>query len=121
MNKRDFKAGIEAAGRVIAEYQKLAKKNGSSASSCSPSPVSTCCGAVMVNGWCACCDRPSKPKENNEDKQGSEDLCPECGEELVQDIRVDKAGCQSEIGDPYCEECKYNEEIERLEEYDNSY
>jgi hypothetical protein len=36
MNKRDFKAGIEASCRVIAEYQKLAKENGSSASSCSP-------------------------------------------------------------------------------------
>ena len=36
----------------------------------------------------------------------SVDPCPECGEELVQDIKVDKAGCQSEIGEPYCEECK---------------
>lgn len=36
MNKRDFKAGIEAAGRVIAEYHKLNKENGSPASACSP-------------------------------------------------------------------------------------
>lgn len=35
MSKRDFKAGIEASSRVIAEYHKLAKENGSSASSCS--------------------------------------------------------------------------------------
>ena len=34
-----------------------------------------------------------------------EDPCPICGEELVQDVRVDRAGTQEELGEPYCEDC----------------
>ncbi len=50
MSKRDFKAGFEAAERVIAEYRKLAKENGSSPSPCSAPivPLGTVlpCGTV---------------------------------------------------------------------------
>lgn len=35
----------------------------------------------------------------------SEDPCPNCGTELSQDVQVDRAGCQSDIDEPYCEEC----------------
>lgn len=37
----------------------------------------------------------------------SVDPCPECGEELVQDVRIDRAGTQEDLGEPYCEECWY--------------
>lgn len=37
----------------------------------------------------------------------SEDPCPRCDVELVQDVRVDRAGTHEDLGEPYCEECFY--------------
>ena len=33
------------------------------ATPCAGKPMSQCCDAIMVNGWCVCCDRPSRPKQ----------------------------------------------------------
>jgi hypothetical protein len=68
MSKSDFKAGIEAAGRVIAEYRKLAKENGAFCANNQkimktttttpkkadrPAPICSACGGKgpLKRGW----------------------------------------------------------------------